>query len=218
MQDQLGSTGFDDKFVCLQHCLSAYPQLSLFPVYPSLEELVLIQRKLMQELAAQSTVISEIIQRIDRRCEGRSSTEEGGEYRTRLVLEGKLPCPVLKERGFALSGSVRNLDGQVDTESQGLSLGIALYAHDNPSRALTHNIAGAAHLGKKILRGTTTATVQSTGYFTFPNLVVTEVSSHYLDDAFTIVVSAHQCEVKELTIRKLVVRARKAKAAYMTEE
>lgn len=63
-----------------------------------------------------------------------------------------------------------------------------------------------------------TACVQSDGSFRFPNVVINEVSSHYIDDAFCLVASADQLGVKPLVIRKLAVRARKAKLLSMFNE
>lgn len=194
-------------------------QIAVQPV--GLYELVQMQSKALRKLLKQNCEMEKLIHRIDAcgrvsdNVSTRATSSTDDNYSLKVALDEKLPCPLLKERGFPLTGSIKDSDGGVTTQSAGMKLTVQLFAADNPTRALTHNIAGRDYLGKKALRGTLTTSVQSDGRFVFRNIVIAEVSSHYLDDAFTIVVSADQRDVKPLVIRKVVVRARKAKAAYL---
>lgn len=130
----------------------------------------------------------------------------------RLVLAEDLSTPILKERGFALRGQVKNAQGDAVPAASGVLLTITIFTQDKPAEALELNIAGKTQAGKKALRGSLTTEVDAHGNFFFPNVVINEVSSHYIDDVFTLVVSDSQGEFRPLVIRRLSVRARKAKA------
>jgi len=216
----------ESLFPSTPHCVR-YPSTQYTGSATALNQLVLLQNQVLQQVVAQSHEIAHLISRIEgcfqdrTRCSSQTSTASSAArslpetYTLKLVLDGEVASPVLKERGFSLTGSVQDTENQLAVQAAGLQLTLSLYSQDNPTRALTLNIAGQFQPGKKVLRGTVTASVQSDGSFRFPNVVINEVSSHYLDDAFSLVASADQLGVKPLVIRKLAVRARKAKAISM---
>lgn len=185
----------------------------------SLNYLLLLQNQALQQVAEQNVQIASLISRISRAkarvkseaSESESKTEDPRSLR--LVLSEDLHTPILKERGFALTGVIKDTDGRIVPEAAGVRLIIALFTQDKPAKALELNIAGITYTGKKALRGTLTAEVDTTGSFCFPNVVINEVSSHYIDDVFTLVVSDLHDEMRPLVIRRLSVRARKAKCS-----
>ena len=202
------------------------PVLPIKPLLmPSLNQLVVLQNQVLQQVLTQSQQMAQLISRIDScsagstRCSSQASSSDSTEaYSFKLVLEGDIAAQVLKERGFAIKGTVRDGENRLAVQCDGMKLRLELYTQDDKTHALIHNIAGRLHIGKKVMRGSVTACVQADASFTFPNVVINEVSSHYIDDAFSLVVSADQFNVKPLVIRKLVVRARKAKAISMCNE
>lgn len=221
----------------MEHALSQEPPNPLPPLQPpvlpikplflqSLNQLVVLQTQVLQEVLTQSQQMAQLICRIEScsagstRCSSQASSSDSTEayYSFKLVLEGDLATQVLKERGFVVKGTIRDGENRPAVQSAGMGLRLALYTQDDQRHALIHNIAGRLHVGKKVMRGSVTACVQADASFTFQNVVINEVSSHYIDDAFSLVVSADQFNVKPLVIRKLVVRARKAKAISMCNE
>lgn len=204
-------------------------QQSVLPIQPllvpSLNQLVVLQNQVLQQILSQSKQMAQLISRIDScsagstRCSSQASSSDSTEaYTLKLALEGDIATQVLKERGFVLKGTVRDSENRLAVQSVGMVLRLELYTQDDQTHALVHNIAGRLYTGKKIMRGSVTACVQADACFAFPNVVINEVSSHYIDDAFSLVISADQFNVKPLVIRKIVVRARKAKAISMCNE
>lgn len=130
-----------------------YPAPCIAPMLP-LNQLVLLQNQVLQQVATQSHEIAHLIRRIEScvqgsgRCSSQASTasSEGKTvsetYTLKLVLDGELATPVLKERGFSLTGAVRDTEDQVAVQAAGMQITLALYSQDNLSRALTLNIAG----------------------------------------------------------------------------
>ena len=184
----------------------------------SLNYLVLLQNQALQQVVEQNRQIASLISRISRakvrvQPEANDSDSKAEDSRPlRLVLAEDLSTPILKERGFALRGQVKNAQGDAVPAASGVLLTITIFTQDKPAEALELNIAGKTQAGKKALRGSLTTEVDAHGNFFFPNVVINEVSSHYIDDVFTLVVSDSQGEFRPLVIRRLSVRARKAKA------
>lgn len=188
----------------------------------SLNYLVILQNQALQHIAEQNKIIASLIQRISEKpleggeAKGASKTsgsEEAEEdKKLRIVMEGELQTPVLKERGFALAGSVKDSNDVLAPQTAGTRLSLFLYTQDAPNTPLVVNIAGTLSTGKKAIRGSVCAEVKDDGTFLFPNIVINEVSSHYIDDVFTLMIRDESNELKPLIIRRLSVRARKAKA------
>jgi hypothetical protein len=83
---------------------------------------------------------------------------------------------------------------------------IKLYTNDNPPKLLKLNIAS-----KKILRGTLEGLMDQSGYVVFTNIVINEVSSHYVKESFIMVIGCEMPDVKPLVVENLYVRARNSK-------
>lgn len=125
-------------------------------------------------------------------------------YKNRIVLSSSELTQIYKEKGFSLTMQV------VDDENNKVIIQdmfkIKLYTNDNPPKLLKLNIAS-----KKILRGTLETMMDENGIVTFPNIVINEVSSHYVKESFVLVIMSDSSEVKPLIIENLYVRARNSK-------
>ena len=152
---------------------------------------------------------------------GKRSTKSPDAAHIRLqapVVKGYLdlallaPPQVFKEKGFSLTLRIMTAPG-VPCSVSGLHFRLQLYSEDQPPAKVTLNISG-----KKVLRGSVDAYSDSEGLVFFPNIVINEVSSHYLNNCFTLVVSqSGEQNVKSFALPGLVVKARKqAKAGCKT--
>ena len=123
------------------------------------------------------------------------------DYDLKIIIIGETPNMVLKEKGFCIQAEVR------DKEDNKLFIDklfkVRLFTNENEPKSLKLNIAS-----KKILRGTLEARMSEDLTIMFDNIVINEVSSHYINESFTIVVSCDDPETKPLVIENLYVRAR----------
>lgn len=124
-------------------------------------------------------------------------------YRGRLSLIGDEIKQVFKERGFPLALQILGSDGS-PRKTSGLRCKVCLYSQETPPKRILQNISG-----KKILRGTIEAESDTEGLVKFPNIVINEVSSHYINDAFYLVVMPASPDIKPFTAESFSVRARK---------
>lgn len=122
-----------------------------------------------------------------------------------LVLESKLNLPLFKERGFKVIVSIKDENDKLVLLKPHPRFRVALFTMDDPPKMLTVNIGG-----KKILRGTLETELNSAGCANFSNIVINEVSSHYKNDGFNLVIyGLGLTDVKPLVLPHLAVRARK---------
>lgn len=124
-------------------------------------------------------------------------------YRARLGVIGETIEQAYKERGFSLTLQILGSDG-MPRRTSGIRCKICLYSQETPPKRVMQNIAG-----KKILRGTVEADSDSEGVVNFGNIVVNEVTSHYINDAFYLVVMPASPDIQPFTINSFSVRARK---------
>lgn len=123
-----------------------------------------------------------------------------------LILMSELPNPIFKEKGFGLVLRMSSLD-QCDK----CLFSVSLYSQEEPPKPVSRNIVGTLQTGKKALRGTLQARPDDQGWVRFSNIVVNEVSSHYVNDGFFLVVADHRRpEVRPLILKGVTVRARKS--------
>ena len=132
-------------------------------------------------------------------------TRSDRKFTFNLVLESKLNLPLFKERGFKLVVSIKDENDELVLLKPYPRFRVALFTMDDPPKMLTVNIGG-----KKILRGTLENELNSSGYANFSNIVINEVSSHYKNDGFNLVIyGLGLTDVKPLVLPHLAVRARK---------
>lgn len=122
------------------------------------------------------------------------------------------PSQVFKEKGFSLTLRIMTAPG-VPCSVAGLHFRVQLYSEDQPPVKIALNISG-----KKVLRGSVDAYSDAEGMVVFPNIVINEVSSHYMNNCFTLVVSqSGEQNVKSFALPGVVVKARKqAKSSCKT--
>ena len=122
-------------------------------------------------------------------------------YFYHMQVVGEAPSSVLKEKGFDLHLDVRDESGAKIRDEKLFK--IKLFTNETPPKPLKHNIAS-----KKILRGTLECCMDNNGIINFDNIVINEVSSHYINESFTMVISSENCGIKPYIIENLYVRAR----------
>ena len=180
-----------------------------------LAALLAVHSSVLGEVLRQGQVIATLIERVGKVAgkqyfEADSQAEkQTKDYLFELVLDSTPKPPVMRESSFSLSGFVATSDGLLSSRLSGVSLSLSLYTVDSPPRLLVSNIVGKLHTGKSILRGSVQATIDADGRFSFPKVVINEVSSHYLEDEFTLVVSAEGAQAKPVACRHLNVKVRK---------
>ena len=123
------------------------------------------------------------------------------DYDLKIIIIGETPNMVLKEKGFCIQAEVRNKEEKIVFSDKLFK--IRLFTNENDAKPLKLNIAS-----KKILRGTLEARMPEDSTITFNNIVINEVSSHYINESFTLVVSCDDNDIKPLVIENLYVRAR----------
>ena len=191
-------------------CAPELPALTPTPVIPSglLSTALGEMNQLLCQVMQQNSALQNYMQVLNRHME---RSEVKGHARMDVpkvkgYLDLAVPAPVqvFKEKGFSLTLRVMSAPGLACTVP-GLHFRIQLYTEDQPPSKVTLNISG-----KKVLRGSIDAYSDSEGLVSFPNIVINEVSSHYLNNCFSLVVSqsGEQC-VQAFTLNGLVVKARK---------
>ncbi|CAG9316958.1 unnamed protein product [Blepharisma stoltei] len=126
-------------------------------------------------------------------------------YKYELKLVEKFPEVLYKERGFSLKAYVQDRSGKPVYLHKYPRFRVFLYSMDRKPKLMDLNVAG-----KKVLRGTMESEMKEDSTIYFKNLVINEVSSHYTNDAFRIVVAnLNSSSVKPLILNGIPVRARR---------
>ncbi|OMJ85979.1 hypothetical protein SteCoe_12614 [Stentor coeruleus] len=120
-----------------------------------------------------------------------------------LQLASDIPHPAYKERVFSLILNIVDLNGVKVHLQQNYVFKIMLYTADNPPKLLMINTSGV-----KIIRGTTE--IEGNSIVIFKKIVVNEVSSHFRNGSFFLVVMAKDIDfIKPFVFPEFVVKARK---------
>ncbi|CAG9331789.1 unnamed protein product [Blepharisma stoltei] len=123
-----------------------------------------------------------------------------------LQMEKPFPARVYKERGFQLKFSIKTIEGCTAKLEGNQVFRIILTSTDDTPNILYSNISG-----KKIIRGTTESRQNEEGIIEFNNVVINEVSSHYTNGCFSLIVMClENLDIKPFVRDKIYVRARKA--------
>lgn len=122
-------------------------------------------------------------------------------YEYKLVALYPVLNTVFKEKGFSLALQVQ--DSNLNSLAVSEVFKVKLYSSENPPKLLKLNISS-----KKIMRGTIEACMNSEKIVNFENLVINEVSSHYYNETFTLVVACENSSIRPFVLENLSVRAR----------
>jgi hypothetical protein len=123
------------------------------------------------------------------------------QYSLRLVSQ--LPSPAYKERGFSLMLEIIDRNQCKANLHLPVKFKLAIFTAENPPKILKVNTAG-----DKIIRGT--VEVDSNGVVLFKKVVVKEVTSHFRNGSFFLVVlPKNSQEIRPFIIENFVVKARK---------
>lgn len=124
-----------------------------------------------------------------------------------ISLISIFPDVIYKERGFGIEAVIFDQNNSPVQMPNGVSFIVSLFTEEDPPALLKTNISG-----KKILRGTVEIVTENKGNIIFQNIVINEVSSHYPNDKFCLVISCQTSgQIKPLVFNNISVRARKHK-------
>ncbi|CAG9315568.1 unnamed protein product [Blepharisma stoltei] len=125
------------------------------------------------------------------------------EFQYSIKLTSEIPSPVFKERAFTLTAQIVDLQGNEVQLADHVQFKIMLFTSENPPKVLTINTSG-----DKIMRGT--VEVESSSQIVFSKIVIKEVTSHFRNGCFFLVVNpVGMPSIKPLIIDNLVIKARK---------
>jgi hypothetical protein len=183
----------------------------------SIAQYTALDLRSLQEIAQQGTIISDLLEKLSRfpkptnpipqkqlPWESPNRSDKAKSYPVLLTPADIMPNPLFRETGIHFSGYVTNKEGSILSSSKGLELSLSVYRRESSPRLLRTNISG-----KQILRGTKTASVDVSGRFSFPHIVINEVSFHYQEEEFILVIAAKEDFVKPLMFKHVTVRARR---------
>lgn len=120
-----------------------------------------------------------------------------------LSLISDVPSPAYKERAFSILLQVVDQNGVQVTCEKTLNFKAELYNTETPPKLIKITTAG-----EPIMRGTLEA--ESTGTVLFRKIILKEVSSHFKNGCFYLVISCKDSDsIKPIIIENLVVKARK---------
>lgn len=122
-------------------------------------------------------------------------------YEYKLIAVYPVQNTVYKEKGFSLTLQVQ--DSSLNSVAVKEVFKVKLYSSESPPKLLKLNISS-----KKIMRGTIEVCMNSEKIVNFENLVINEVSSHYYNETFTLVVICENSNVRPFVLENLSVRAR----------
>jgi hypothetical protein len=132
-------------------------------------------------------------------------TNEEAEYNMFISIVSDLPEIIYKEKGFEIIVNVIDSNGCKVIIPNTFPFIVSLFTKENPPKLLKTNISG-----RKILRGTCESVSDADGNIRFRNVVINEVTSHYPNDSFCLVIySPGLSNLKSLATSGISVRARK---------
>ncbi|OMJ79469.1 hypothetical protein SteCoe_20527 [Stentor coeruleus] len=200
---------------CVEYYSKA-PSQVFSPIHAIIESLIssiLLRQPLLnsishstQELISKAEDIQSVLSTIPTTTPSPHPFFDQNSYKHRITLASSEIMQIYKEKGFSLS--IQVLDEENNKVMIQELFKVKLYTNDSPPKLLKLNIAS-----KKILRGTLEGVMDHNGIVTFSNIVINEVSSHYMKESFVLVISCEMNEVKPLVIENLYVRARNSKKA-----
>ena len=125
------------------------------------------------------------------------------EYSLQLISD--LPKPAYKERAFSMLIQIVNKNGEKATLSNSAVFSIMLFTTESPPKYMKINTSG-----DKIMRGTVDS--EGTSSVFFRKIVIKEVTSHFRNGCFFLVVTCKTANnIKPLIVPNFVIKARKLK-------
>ncbi|CAG9330466.1 unnamed protein product [Blepharisma stoltei] len=125
------------------------------------------------------------------------------DFQYKIELLSTIPYPVYKERAFCLVSKLVDLEGNEISLPKPVRFKIMLFTTERPAKLLINNTSG-----DKVMRGT--IETESDSLITFNNIVVKEVTSHFRNGCFFLVVAPFDANyIEPLIIENVVVKARK---------
>jgi hypothetical protein len=132
-------------------------------------------------------------------------TNPGTTFNYELMLSKDLQMPVYKERAFSLDANIVDRNLRFAPLADPCDFKIMLFTTEVPPKVMKINTSG-----DKIMRGTTEISLARNTYkVNFSKIVIKEVTSHFRNGCFFLVVLPSNPEIKPLIIENLVIKARK---------
>ncbi|OMJ95402.1 hypothetical protein SteCoe_1159 [Stentor coeruleus] len=129
-----------------------------------------------------------------------------------LNLLSDAPSPAYKERAFSLLLQIVDSNGNKTTLPERVVFSLSLFSTESPPKLILVNTSG-----EKIMRGT--VDVDGSGTVFFRKIVLKEVSSHFRNGHFFLVIAPKDnVYIKPLIIENLVVKARKITAGNICKK
>ena len=119
-----------------------------------------------------------------------------------LSLISSLPEPAYKERAFSMLLQIVDKNGEKVTLTSNTSFSILLFTTESPPKLLKINTSG-----DKVMRGTIDSEGNSSVFFR--KIVIKEVTSHFRNGCFFLVVSPKRTDIEPLIIPNFIIKARK---------
>ncbi|CAG9319930.1 unnamed protein product [Blepharisma stoltei] len=124
-------------------------------------------------------------------------------FKYKIALINEIPNPIYKERSFKILAKIVDFNGNLVTLSQQVHFKIMLFTTEDPPKNLKVNVSG-----QKIMRGTTETSSDS--IISFSKVVFKEVTSHFKNGCFYLVILPTECkEIEPLIIENVAIKARK---------
>lgn len=128
------------------------------------------------------------------------------EFQYFLKLISEVPSPAYKERAFPLLAQIVDKDGNNATLPSSVFFKILLFTTESPPKLMKTNTGG-----DKIMRGT--VEIETTSALLFRKIVIKEVTSHFRNGCFFLVIMPKQAShIKPLIIENFIIKARKVNA------
>ena len=120
-----------------------------------------------------------------------------------LSLISDVPCPAYKERAFSLMFEIVDRNETKVALPIPVNFKLMIFTTENPPKVLKVNTSG-----DKIIRGT--VEVETNGVVLFKKVVIKEVTSHFRNGSFFVVVMPKNSqEIRPFIIENFIVKARK---------
>mmetsp|Transcript_20377 Transcript_20377/g.38134 ORF Transcript_20377/g.38134 Transcript_20377/m.38134 type:complete len:164 (+) Transcript_20377:1556-2047(+) len=123
-------------------------------------------------------------------------------YQYRLDLKSEIVKLIYKKKPFSLRFGITDLKGDHYALPEDTAFKIELWLASSPSMKLDRT-----HKGSQLVEGSTE--VKSKGTVEFKKLYINDVSSHFSNGCFTLVVRSENLAIQPFVFHNFIVRARK---------
>lgn len=174
----------------------------------SLEHIELSHKRILESLVRVNNIFTDMERRMKRSSSDThtiSSDKDLGihsQYQFRLDLKSEIVKLIYKKKPFGLRFGLTDLNGENYSLPEESLFRIELWLASSPSIKLDRT-----HKGSQLIDGCTE--VKSRGTIEFKKLYINDVSSHFSNGCFTLVVRSENSVIQPFVFHNFIVRARK---------